>query len=63
MAKIEKKTFEEIYEEIEIAVEKLESNDQPIGKSIELYEETMEKIKLAQKKLAELKGRIEEISG
>lgn len=54
--------FGKMYQEIEAAVQILESGDQSIGDNIKTYQTAVEKIKIAQKALKEAETKIREIS-
>lgn len=56
------KDFEVLFSEIEQAVKKIEEDSLSISEGMKLYEETIDKIRVAQKMLEKMEKKIEEIS-
>lgn len=59
MAKLDKLSFEELTKKIEDAVSILENNETKLEESLKIYEETLELVKLAEKKLTEIEQKIQ----
>ncbi|MEA2006733.1 MAG: exodeoxyribonuclease VII small subunit [Patescibacteria group bacterium] len=57
----EKKSFEDVYSQIERAVKKLEESELSMDESMKLYGETLKKIEIAKKMLGAIEGKIKEI--
>lgn len=62
MTSSKKDNFEDIYKEIESAVQKMESGDLSLSQNMEMYEETTKKIKKAKKMLEQMEGKVQDIS-
>ena len=57
-----KTNFDDLYQEIETAIEKLEQGDQPMQDNIALYKEAVQKVEQAMKMLELAENEIKEIS-
>ena len=62
MGEQKKDNFEKIYEEIEEAVQRMETGEQSLSESMKIYEDTTQKIRKAKKMLDHMEGKIQEIT-
>ena len=53
--------FETTLKELETLITALEKGDQPLEKSLELYEKGVAMVKTAEKRLSEMQGKIEQL--
>lgn len=53
--------FETTLKELETLITALEKGDQPLEKSLELYEKGVAMVKTAEKTLSEMQGKIEQL--
>ncbi|MBL4817695.1 MAG: exodeoxyribonuclease VII small subunit [Deltaproteobacteria bacterium] len=53
--------FEAKLKDLESLIRQLEKGDQPLEKSLELYEKGVSMVKVAEKRLTEMQGKIEQL--